>query len=239
MGRLNDTTKKTTVVRLRYYMAQHRKAWDDFVQPLMYSFNTQVHRSTNCIPFPLVLSCEPPRATTPVGPAALPNDVTQPQTTPSFLPHILRRLSTVRTHADKSLTAAQRRYKYYFYYAVRPPIVIAAGQELVEFRATKATHSTAERMVKAPRTKLLPRWTGPFRFLAANEDTIKILEDSMDNTISIDRVSVAPDAVKGGTTDAEGHATTRHVGGNHDTAPVAQDAVKGCTNDAGVLHTRH
>ena len=50
---------KTLAARLRHYVAEHQKDWDEFVQPLTYANNMQVHRSTGTTPFDLVLSRHP------------------------------------------------------------------------------------------------------------------------------------------------------------------------------------
>ena len=50
---------KTLVSRLRHYVADHQRNWDEFVQPLTYAYNIQVHKSTGTSPFSLVLSRQP------------------------------------------------------------------------------------------------------------------------------------------------------------------------------------
>lgn len=42
--------------RLWHYVAEHPRDWDTFVQLLTYNCETQIHRSTNQLPFILVLS---------------------------------------------------------------------------------------------------------------------------------------------------------------------------------------
>ena len=61
--------KKTLAARLRHYVAENQKDWDEFVQPLTYAYNIQVHRFTGTTPFDLVLSRHPSVILTePVGP---------------------------------------------------------------------------------------------------------------------------------------------------------------------------
>ena len=50
---------RTLVQRLRHYAEEHQRDWDDYVQPLTFAYNTQVHRSTETTPFDLVLTPPP------------------------------------------------------------------------------------------------------------------------------------------------------------------------------------
>ena len=50
---------KTLAAKIRHYVAEHQKDWDEFVQPLTYAYDMQVHRSTGTTPFELVLSRHP------------------------------------------------------------------------------------------------------------------------------------------------------------------------------------
>ena len=51
---------RTLVARLRQYVSEHQRDWDDYVQPLTYAYNMQVHRSTGTTPFDLTLTRHPP-----------------------------------------------------------------------------------------------------------------------------------------------------------------------------------
>ncbi|CDF40411.1 unnamed protein product [Chondrus crispus] len=55
---------QTILSGIRHYVMEHQKKYDEYCGPLTYAYNTQVHRSTGCIPFELVLSRPP-------GPVAL------------------------------------------------------------------------------------------------------------------------------------------------------------------------
>ena len=46
---------RTLLSGLRQYVAEHQKDWPQYVGPLTYAYNTQVHRSTGCKAFELVL----------------------------------------------------------------------------------------------------------------------------------------------------------------------------------------
>lgn len=72
-GQENAKTK-TSVTRLRHYVASHKRNLDLFVQQLTGAHNTQVYRFTETTPIKLFLTRHPPRATTFDNPSALGTD---------------------------------------------------------------------------------------------------------------------------------------------------------------------
>lgn len=50
---------KSVAARLRHYVPDHQTKWDLFVQPLTYSYNTQVHKTTGTSPFSPSLTIHP------------------------------------------------------------------------------------------------------------------------------------------------------------------------------------
>lgn len=51
---------KTIFLRFLYYVVEHQKDGNSFVQPLLYSYNTQNHPSINQTPFSFVINVNPP-----------------------------------------------------------------------------------------------------------------------------------------------------------------------------------
>ena len=51
---------RTIMAAIRSYVSDTQKDWDEWLGPLTYAYNTQVHRSTGTTPFDLVLSRHPP-----------------------------------------------------------------------------------------------------------------------------------------------------------------------------------
>ena len=51
---------RTILASLRNYVSESQKDWDEWLGPLTYAYNCQVHRSTGMTPFNLVLSRPPP-----------------------------------------------------------------------------------------------------------------------------------------------------------------------------------
>lgn len=50
------------MARLKHYNNRHETSWDSFVQPIIYGYNTQMHRATRTFPISLILSRELPGA---------------------------------------------------------------------------------------------------------------------------------------------------------------------------------
>ena len=49
----------TLITRVRYYVSEHHDYWDQFIQPLTYAYNQQIHRTTGFAPFALALPYPP------------------------------------------------------------------------------------------------------------------------------------------------------------------------------------
>lgn len=58
-----ERSNKVISISLQHYVAKHQKDYDAFVQQLIYTYSTQVHRLTEQTPFDLVLSRHSPRPT--------------------------------------------------------------------------------------------------------------------------------------------------------------------------------
>ena len=93
-------------------MEEQQHDWDDYVQPLTFAYNTQVHRSTETTPFDLVLTRPPsgliPTGTVPQGAGTHRED---PRTPVQYKLATLRKLRDALDRARTKLTASQKRYK--------------------------------------------------------------------------------------------------------------------------------
>ena len=58
-GQQTERFNLTLMKRLQYYVEEHQRDWDDYVQPLTFAYNTQIHRSTEATLFDLVLTHHP------------------------------------------------------------------------------------------------------------------------------------------------------------------------------------
>ena len=199
----NGPTKRfnrTLVQRLRPYVEEHQRDWDDYVQPLTFAYNTQVHRSTETTRFDLVL-------TRPPFDQILPSTVMQdagthredPRTPMQYKRATLRKLRDALHCARTKLTVSQKRYKDDFDKQVRFRPVVGAGDIVYVDHPPRPLTST-ERRTPAQGTagtdelsfKLLPRTEGPFHVRSATDITVLIEQDGVENRVSIDRVTKMP-----------------------------------------------
>ena len=116
------------VQRLRNYVEEHQRDWDDYVQPLTFAYNTQVHRSTETTPFDLVLT-RPPSGLMLSG--TVPQDAgthrEDPWTPVQYKRATLRKVRDALDRAQTKLIASQKRYKDDFNKKVRFRPVVGAG----------------------------------------------------------------------------------------------------------------
>lgn len=99
----------TIISRSCHYVADDHCDWDIYVQPLMYTYSTQIHRSTFTTPFSLTLTHRPLRATMIHIPAALETDAYNTPN-PAVLRHcLLHRTTIMHPLVFKPIKVAQDR----------------------------------------------------------------------------------------------------------------------------------
>ena len=181
---------RTLGIRLRHYVTEHQRDWDEFVQPLTYAYNMQVHRSTGTTPFDLVLTRHPPGISVSMPTSAVPPDRHTEPTTAQMKRITMRRLRQVLARASEKMTQAQAQYKRHFDKTVSALPEFRPGEEIFldrppDFSATALENEDGHR-------KLLPKTTGPYRVISSNENTVIIDRDGLRDTVAIDRVTRAP-----------------------------------------------
>ena len=186
--------------RLRHYVEEHQRDWDDYVQSLTFEYNTQVHQLTETTPFDLVLT-RPPSGSILTG--TVPQDAgthrEDPRTPVQYKRATLRKLCDALDRTRTKLTASQKRYKDDFDKKVRFRPVVEAGDFVYVDRPSRPLASV-ERRTRAQGTvgtdklsvNLLPRTEGPFRVRSATDTTVLIEQDGVENRVSIDRVTKTP-----------------------------------------------
>ena len=191
---------RTLVQRLRHYVEGHQRDWDDYVQPLTFAYNTQVHGSTETTPFDLVLT-RPPSGL--ILPGTVPQDAgthREDLRTPLQYKRVtLRKLRDALDRAPTKLTASQKRFKDDFGKKVRSRPVVGAGDSVYVDRPPRPITSV-ERRTRAQGTtgtdelcvKLLPRTEGPFRVRSATDTTVLIEQDGVENRVGIDCITKMP-----------------------------------------------
>ncbi|CAN8062790.1 unnamed protein product [Agarophyton chilense] len=179
--------KCTLLNRLAHYVSEHQLDWDHYIGPLVYAYNTQVHASTGTMPFHLTLARAPPLIAVHVQESIIPQDITEGMNPTQAKRYSRRRIDRILQSTTTVLTKAQRRYKCNFDEAVWNKLTFGRGDLVYLDRPPK----DSEELEDTTR-KLLPRSTGPYKVLKANEHTITLLIDGLQDNVSIDRVKRAP-----------------------------------------------
>lgn len=119
------------VQRLRHYVVEPQTEWDQYLQPLAYSYITQVHQTTGTTPFHLVLTRHPPSITLP-GTADRPGTLASDErlTPVQHNRAVVQRPRYAMKRAGHKQTAAQRRYKENFEKKVRFWIEVQSGDQI-------------------------------------------------------------------------------------------------------------
>ncbi|CAN8065462.1 unnamed protein product [Agarophyton chilense] len=177
----------TLLDRLVNYISEHQLDWHDYVEPLVYVYNTQVHGCTGTTSFDITLARSPRPIAVDLQESTIPQDTTKGMTPTQAKRYWRLRIDRIIQSARAALTRAQRRYKVHFRKAVWNTLTFEKGELVYLDRRPKHTDEFEDTM-----TKLLPRSTGPENVLEANQYTITLLIDGLQDTISIDRVTRAP-----------------------------------------------
>ena len=183
---------RTLVTRLRHFVAEHQSNWDEFVQPLTYAYNMQVHATTGTTPFDLVLSRHPPSIT--VKPPDNPDAHTDtPPSAVNTKVGNFRKWRTALAAARTRMTAAQARYKANFDAKVSLIPQFTVGEYVVLDKPPLTADKTA-RADGEPATynKLQLPTSAPYPILQVRPHTLVIEIDGIPITVAIDRCSKYP-----------------------------------------------
>ncbi|CAN8077309.1 unnamed protein product [Agarophyton chilense] len=178
---------RTLLDRLGHYVLENRLDWDDYVEPLVYAYNTQVHASTRTTPFDLTLTRSPLPIAVDLQESILPQDITEGTTPTQAKRYWRRRVDRIIQSGKALITKAQRHYKVNFDKAVWNTPNFGKGELVYLDRLPRDTNELEDTT-----WKLLPHSTGPYKVLQSNQHTIKLLIDGLQVTVSIDRVTRAP-----------------------------------------------
>ena len=173
---------RTILAGLRRFASEDQKHWDVFSNAVTFAYNTQVHSSTGCSPFELVLSRPPgPLAMQAIASSTVAGE--QPQ---QVRQRFIERISRLVAKARESLSASQARYKRNFDSRVNPAAPLVPGQAVYLRRERKAEDKLL------PSHKLKPKVYGPFEVIRTNSHTVTIDRDGLLDKVSKDRVVLAP-----------------------------------------------
>ncbi|CAN8067066.1 unnamed protein product [Agarophyton chilense] len=157
----------TLLDRLAHYFSEHQLDWDDYVAPVVYVYNTQVQASTGTTPFDLTLTRAPPPIAVDLQESIIPQEITEGMNPTQAKRYSRRCVDRIIQSARTVLTKAQRHYKINFDKAVWNIPAFGKGDLVYLDRPPKEKEELEDTT-----RKLLPRSTGPYEVLKANEHTI-------------------------------------------------------------------
>lgn len=178
------------VARRLHYVAKHKTDLDHNVRLMTYAHNAQVRQSPDTTPFSLELSHQPPGPATASPASAISCDITELLHPQNFCSRSPRQLDILRKQLDVQLTNAQTCYKQNFYKTVRSTPKLYPGQQIL-VDGPSAQMSGSARMTNMSLTKFLPWTSDPFEAISATLDIIEVDENDIQNTISIERVTIS------------------------------------------------
>jgi len=176
---------RTILAGLRHFIAEDQKDWDSFSGALTYAYNTTVHRATGLAPVDLVLT-RPPISLLAEKAESVDFDGVPPSETHR---RFIARLESLMATAMPRLQQAQARYKADFDLRVREANQrLRPGQWVFVERETKVRDDDGT----AWEGKLYPKAIGPFKILKRGTHVVVLNMDGQRETVSLDRVTVAP-----------------------------------------------
>ena len=171
---------RTILAGLRHFIGDHPKEWDMYSDSLTYAYNTQVHRSTNCSPFELVLSRAPP----PLAIAPMPQGTLGESPKQYYMKWKLW-LQHLISGAGAQLKDTQRRYQRNFNSRLRLPKSTLKPGAYVFIRKEFFNEGTRKH-------KLATIAGRPFKIVLISDSTVVVRIGEEEERISLDRVVEAP-----------------------------------------------
>lgn len=155
----------------------------------MFAYNARVQKVTKLSPFRLVLTRKPPKPAT----ICLPTMAGTSDVNSSWSQHLrrLQEASLLRKMANANLRQLQETYKANHEKLVRFESTFAPG-DTVFIKGAPLSASPAERLAVERYTKLLPRKLGLYRIISVDLEYVKIWQEGIENTESINRITRAP-----------------------------------------------
>ena len=172
---------RTILAAIRHYVADHPKDWDLFTDALTFAYNTQVHTSTGCTPFELVLARPPASLSMEAKPS-----IDEVLSARDSVTQWKRRLEALMKTAGDELNKSQRRYKRSFDRRVRLPLDTPVAVSFVFLRKDYTNPRTDTKH------KLAPLATGPHKVVSYDGRTVVVQVGDEQERVSRDRVVPAP-----------------------------------------------
>ena len=182
---------RTIVAAIRNYVSDSQRDWDEWLGPLTYAYNMQVHRSTGTTPFDLVLSRQPPplfveREMLEHNPNESARDrrARLSQAKQDFL----HRLEEMMVKARNNLAKTQRRYKRNFDARIRA--------RLKDIEPGSYVYREVPVQPEGVNPKLAFPVEGPYRVIANEWPTIIIDDRGRAIRVNANRLVKAPTPIE-------------------------------------------
>lgn len=182
------------VERLCHYVAEHKTEWHEFLQPLTYAYNVQVHKKTGKTPFDLVLSWHPPGLQVEKSRTAIPDHEPENLSTAQVHRYILSRLRGALSSAMTRTTQAELQYKRDFDKTVRTFPKLCLGDKVYVDQPEWMSSAPEEQVDEYTRNyrRRVPKIHGPFSVVTASKDMVLINDDGIENRVRNERVTRVP-----------------------------------------------
>ena len=182
---------RTIVAAIRNYVSESQRDWDEWLGPLTYAYNMQVHRSTGTTPFDLVLSRHPPPLL--VEQAMLehnPNERARDRRARMSIAkqEFLFRLGKLMSKARANLAKTQQRYKRNFDARVRA--------RLMNLEPGSFVYREIPVHPEGVNPKLASQVEGPYRVIANEWPTIVIDDNGRALRVNANRLVKAPTPIE-------------------------------------------
>ena len=107
----------------------------------------------------------------------------------------LKVMKWTQTLVDKAAARSKYRqamYKHYHDHKVRCPIHVKAGDDVFVDLPPAGGQTPTERLAEEPQGKLRKKTTWTYNVLEVKDTTVRVVKDGIEDTISIDRITIAP-----------------------------------------------
>ena len=193
---------RTIVAAIRNYVSDSQRDWDEWLEPLTYAYNTQVHRSTGTTPFDLVLSRHPPPLLVEQGMLDhKPNERARDRRARMSQAKLefLLRLREVLTKARDNLTKTQQRYKKNFDARIRA--------RLQNLQPGSYVYREVPEHPEGVNPKLASPVEGPYQVLANEWPTVVIDVRGHPVRVNANRLVKAPQPIEDRSENTQEDAT--------------------------------
>ena len=179
---------KTIAKRLRHYVSEHQNDWDQYVQPLTYAYNAQVHATTGLPPFNLTIARPPPCPILDNVSSLAQTDAMRPiPSSRTMRARILRRLSVMFDMADSKSSKARAKYKRYADRSVVHTPIFEPGSFVFIMRPPTEGKTAEEKEKNIAQSKLRFKTTGPYEVISSTNETVTVKDQGVPVVVSVDR----------------------------------------------------